>query len=498
MEPIEIQLTPKTPLKIEALNDGRLKVEKDGEIAYYHVVITQGKQNTPLSYDETHMKQIALYIASLAPKYINDGDLSKYCILSQKNKTVVKHTASQTPVEIKETGAHQKLRGILKNRLPPKPPTTSQTLQQQQQQPISTTSNLQKTTTTTTQSTDFTPYTQEEQDLLNSLTGNRYQNERFKGKVAEKAYNNAKNLKRKIYQNGFDQLKKINDTTQPNECRLNQSDLSQFDINQLNYFNNNFTNQTHREAYNKSFFNIAKIKNSGKHHIIVDFANRNIGGGYNKPLGLAQEEYLCMKIPALARYIHKLFKNQLSTETRSNSDKVGQGNPNPVLIKDLSYVQEFKGVYYGHKKFSKVKEMTDILTTVDNPPKVDVLAIAAPDLRHETTQGIETDETTLKDVLNTLIAGFALAKNNAGNQNIVIESGPFGCGVFKNDTIAVGALHILAARYVGVDVVLNGYSSKDQKQVQAAIHACDTLQPQPTNLNAYVKALSQHLKKKMS
>jgi|GEM_PF-2644773 len=225
------------------------------------------------------------------------------------------------------------------------------------------------------------------------------------------------------------------------------------------YFNQKFN--PHRPLHlddSPSFYHFMPT-GEGVEDFWVDFANANLGGGCFGH-GFVQEEKLVAEVPEFAAHIANHWENGGCTiQTRNGR------SPNPYLLKGLHQVQEIDKKIYGHKTLEKIAQPALLQRTLclDTPKKINILAIAAPDLPNSELEQ-QWNLVTIADNLNTLIAGFTLVKEQSANP--IIHSGKLGCGAFNNDAHLIYLLHCLAAQYTGVKVKLYGYEDKEARAYQ--------------------------------
>ena len=192
--------------------------------------------------------------------------------------------------------------------------------------------------------------------------------------------------------------------------------------------------------------------------IWADFANARLGGGVFRH-GFVQEEVMFLETPDVLCYTAQQCDkknpstcNKLIREGGADVKKVLKGNPKPLLIKKATRVQKINA--YGHDAIRLPAEKLLALTeTLKTPQIINILAFAAPDLGKKPTEKELHGIDTVKDLFNTLMAGFTLAKEQCpANKLLDIRSGQLGCGAFHNDAKLVYVLHKLAAQQLGLDV----------------------------------------------
>jgi Poly (ADP-ribose) glycohydrolase (PARG) len=198
----------------------------------------------------------------------------------------------------------------------------------------------------------------------------------------------------------------------------------------------------------------------------VDYANAYLGGGAFTA-GFLQEETMCCETPDLANLAawqdkdaHGDWNSHLTTRTPVSKEKVaavGCGYPTPIVIKGLHRVlnlnakRNFSPVKFEDKSFEEIRTIVNNGVFPGSPSETfNVIAAAAPNLKTAPTHGAK-EEATVIDLFNTFVAMFALAqKQSAAGKNIVVNTGPIGCGDFGNDHIVVYVLQWLAAGHVSL------------------------------------------------
>lgn len=271
--------------------------------------------------------------------------------------------------------------------------------------------------------------------------------------------------------------------SEPQTFRLNQGDLRD------NYLQDSYHANSPQVLSDRGFYDYNP--STGAHEDVwVDFANSSLGGGCFT-YGFVQEEIMVAETPDFANYI---ASHQSSTKrgwcdisirngdigTRMN---VGQGTPNPLLLRGLHRVQEIDTNQAYGKKFESITDIQRIVRPLPQPQKYDVLAIAAP--RLTSTQPSEQHApATVKDIFDTLMAGFTLVKNQSTpGMTPMIHTGKLGCGVFHNDPKLVIMLQMLAASHLDLDIKFWGTSPQEITQAQQTMNG----------LNLYGKSLQQCL-----
>jgi hypothetical protein len=262
-------------------------------------------------------------------------------------------------------------------------------------------------------------------------------------------------------------------------CRLDPGVKAQFDKKNPDWLKqpfNHFNPQRVNMTNNDQFYDYKPHEN--KTNVWVDFANSALGGGAGVE-GFVQEEIMFVEFWDLFRLLpntedkNRPFWSNLDIRSGDvmSRNQVGQGNPEPLLIRNAHRVQQVPRDLYGsHNKVNDktgkiltwgiedipMNDLKKKVTPLDNPQEAHILSIAAPKLFRRDQQEQYAPE-TLKDIFNQLMAGFTLAKEK--EPNLCIHSGPFGCGAFNNSPKAVWLLHRLAASQLEIEVVMHAYNN---------------------------------------
>lgn len=222
------------------------------------------------------------------------------------------------------------------------------------------------------------------------------------------------------------------------------------------------------------------------------FGNSHFGGGILGE-GNLMEETIVQHSPELAfvvakereknywGYIQHKERDTCSRRTRIpynevckpdnvNCDKAGNGKPTPVLFLNALRTIKIPDAAYGSGiddyKSDRLLEEIEVLSL---PQGINYLAIAAPDI--STRNGVfpnRWDPMVLKDIYNTLKAGIYLLSEQEDLSKIILHSGRFGCGAFKNHELAVYLLHRLVAQDTGITIKLHGYKDhQDQDETMS-------------------------------
>lgn len=218
--------------------------------------------------------------------------------------------------------------------------------------------------------------------------------------------------------------------------------------------------------YTPEFFNYA-IHDPSKEEIWVDFANMWLGGGVLNE-GNVQEETMAQETPellALCADYDPVTGYTYATRTgpANTGEQVLGASPSPILIKGLQRVLALDSdKLYGGKLYHVTEDALRKnygITILDKAVRFNTLAIAAPRLSFYSEQ-FHID--TLKDLFNTMIAGFTLS-----GKNTLIHSGLIGCGAFNHHYRAAIVIQMFAAAITNTSLMLHGVDSKKMEEANA-------------------------------
>lgn len=273
-----------------------------------------------------------------------------------------------------------------------------------------------------------------------------------------------------------------------------------------NYFKDGVRLGNREFEYSTCYYEYTADRSSN-HVLYTDFANERLGGGWCYPKGLVQEEIMVIEIALFASILYHLKCKYKGNKPWFDSDpkccktriktKYSYYVPTPIIITGLQRSIELS--IYGSQELMNVENIHDAYTISDNKEKINILAIAAPDIKkfniNDFASIAESNKNKLAlnilyDIFNTIVAGYESAIDsynrfpeahvpiNEMNMNsvpiITINSGKLGCGVFGNDPILVGCLHYLAQEYINnkyndeyiIKIKLWGYSDEEYNSVQ--------------------------------
>lgn len=214
------------------------------------------------------------------------------------------------------------------------------------------------------------------------------------------------------------------------------------------------------------------------HSVWAIFAN-SLGGGGCFEDGFLAEEIGVVENPLYADFLaanrgeggRRSSRSVLVTRHPPTPDKqevaecVLQSDPDPYLVQGTYRVQRFSKELYGNefRTIDPEKIMGEVIV-LRRPQPLDFVALSAPKL----PTGVPAEQfapDTLKDLLGNIMAGFTVVREQT-QEPILLHSGRFGCGYFKNSIRAVYVLHRLAAEFMGVDVMLHGYDQTEGLRCQ--------------------------------
>ncbi|EGF30937.1 hypothetical protein IMCC9480_589 [Oxalobacteraceae bacterium IMCC9480] len=232
------------------------------------------------------------------------------------------------------------------------------------------------------------------------------------------------------------------------------------------------------------------------YEVHVDFANSCLGGSWKRDNNFAQEEIVFTEnvgLGAIASYAQEEGMTALAHLTNDNffkkekefpahysygrnflTRRPDNNAPAPILIEGAERVANF--LSYGGKAADLDKDelIGETYKKIDDCLQTNWLAIAAPNhsrdaggkrVRPDWKQAKETEiDSAFMDIFSTAHAGFAMAKNNAGNErDLRIHTGQFGCGAFANNLVISTAAQMLAAKVVGVNEIIFHHYNDEKK-----------------------------------
>jgi len=238
------------------------------------------------------------------------------------------------------------------------------------------------------------------------------------------------------------------------------------------YFSNAFINNKNIKVKNAKadYYSYVTAGNPSS-EFWVDFANKKLGGGVFTD-GFLQEETMFLETPELANAAAQPATGGAGAELDTRTGGFGplNGSPTPLVFMKANRVMDINPVlgkkpnkgdprekeYWRTYPIAKLIENDVPLT---NPQEINVLSMAAPYLPKNYQPKDPITKENVRDLFNTFVAGFSLAKTAAGGGNILINTGPIGAGGFNNNRIIVYVMQCLAARQVGVDLTFWGYKT---------------------------------------
>jgi hypothetical protein len=207
----------------------------------------------------------------------------------------------------------------------------------------------------------------------------------------------------------------------------------------------------------------------------VDFADLSLGGGVFGN-GFLQEEHLCCEIPELANAAGLRFASGFTflVTRKPQSSKPGEGFPFPLVLRNAWRTMNLpSGLDITQKGYP---DGEIIGWAIKQPHQLNVLAMAAPKLANHDLS-TQKDKTVVNDLVNTFVAAFTLARDAAEPRRALVNTGPIGAGNFNNNAYLVYVLQVLAARLVGVDIVLFMYDSPRKDKAEELLNDLEGLLP---------------------
>jgi len=193
--------------------------------------------------------------------------------------------------------------------------------------------------------------------------------------------------------------------------------------------------------------------------VFVDFANRYLGGDCWGEKGNAQEEMMVQSFPAFALLLSEYnpywwrnvpnskYNPKLFTRKPEGIDKglaPSLASPNSAHSLLLTDFRPFFEISYD-----KQKNINHIKKTINNPPAVNILAMAAPQLTKNQQNNFYT-ENIVRDILSQALAGFDVVKKTGfkKNKKVILHTGRWGTGVFAHDLNMMTAVQLAAAQLI--------------------------------------------------
>ncbi|MHC5542863.1 hypothetical protein ACYOEI_31965, partial [Singulisphaera rosea] len=201
----------------------------------------------------------------------------------------------------------------------------------------------------------------------------------------------------------------------------------------------------------------------------VDFANKELGGGVFNT-GFVQEETMCLEMPEMANAAALPSRPVVRTGVKPG---VLDGSPTPWVFEKVRRVMHIHERASDKDKWRTmpVAELKAADEELQQPFTINILAMAAPRLSKTEPKA---SQAIVKDLFNTFVAGFTLAKEQAKGEPVLIHTGPIGAGDFNNDKSAVFVIQRMAALTVG-KVNLKFWAYSDQEARDANVKYYDPI-----------------------
>lgn len=209
----------------------------------------------------------------------------------------------------------------------------------------------------------------------------------------------------------------------------------------------------------------------------VDFANgEHFGGGF-RSRGNVQEERMFFEFPQLANLAYVLRNNKTILPMTK------KGAAEPFLIVSMLRKSDVSKVPYGRDldETSPKTVIRDVIHLKAPYTSANIIGLAALDYSKKHSSKYSLDN--LKYMLQAAFLGDAAALQYNGPTNLIIHTGKWGAGAFKNSVKMVTAIQILAAEmaFTGGIIPLLVFHGIDptlldpiQQEITQKLHAGET------------------------
>ena len=218
-----------------------------------------------------------------------------------------------------------------------------------------------------------------------------------------------------------------------------------------------------------------KVPAGNKAQFWVDFANEKLGGGVFGN-GFVQEEVMFLETPELANAAAQPATGRPPLHTRTGNNPYSgplEGDPTPLIFVGANRVMDIdqailNGTGTQGNEPWETAQFPGTFKSADRalpsgpikPAQINVLAMAAPDVSKTTSSKAAPD--IVKDLFNTFVAGFSLARSDVHKgETVLINTGPIGAGAFKNSPVVVNVMQQLAAKQEDVNLKFWSYKTAD-------------------------------------
>jgi hypothetical protein len=236
---------------------------------------------------------------------------------------------------------------------------------------------------------------------------------------------------------------------------------------------------------------VRSLEEEGFQVTFADFANYDLGGGCFNHSHLQEEQMieqspdlsliLSIYNPRMGKHLlhtRKVPPGMLPLEAKFASyDSINLASP--LLITNLRFIQQLQGRAAKDSHLIE-KALWDvhspkIIRGVPNAPAVNIIAMAAPEIRNN-EKGRAYHDALLRDVFSTALTAYSMTKayDVQNGKKTYLNLGRWGTGAFGHNLNMVIAIQYLAARLVLNEndvVVFNGITEED---AQAGIQLVDS------------------------
>jgi hypothetical protein len=301
--------------------------------------------------------------------------------------------------------------------------------------------------------------------------------------------------KAKIFKLGLDGIKTLLSYDNYSQEELTLIKLNEFvDIKNLGEIPNTKPQVIYRKYWMdySNMHNTYNLRDTLFNNTFVNFSNNRLGGGWNRE-GNVQEEQMVQQCPELAlilahynpsRDVHNLHTRKAYNNNQEQG-KFAHKNVNsadPILITGVRCILPQSD---GGAKSKTIYEKSDYNPLLSGfrqkgleTPRINILAIAAPELKSNETDSVYSEELAV-DMFVNAYEGFKLVKLNDtfNNKKTRIISGLWGAGAFGHNVKMSIALQYLAAIATKIDLI--EFTGTDEELAEPVINIVNNIVNKP-------------------